>query len=95
MQVHETPDGGLIVAGSTFSSASGSCDAWALKLAQDGTLNFNPSSGFRTTDTAVAGRGTTRFVTPTAARVIAAELDTTDHHPPGRKTSEPVTPLAP
>lgn len=95
MQVHETPDGGLVVAGSTASTASGSYDAWAMKLARDGTIDFSPSSGFRTAATPVTGRSTARLATPTGAGAAAAALGAAAHHAPERKTAEPVTPLAP
>ncbi len=43
MQCRETPDGGLVAGGST---RSGLAAGWVLKLAGDGTVSFDPSSGY-------------------------------------------------
>lgn len=51
MQAWETPDRGLVVAGST---RRGNQDGWILKLAADGTVEFDPASGYRTGITAVS-----------------------------------------
>jgi len=49
MQGGETPDGGLAVAGSTRGAGS---EGWILRLAADGTVRFDPASGYRSADTA-------------------------------------------
>ncbi len=56
LQVRETPDGGLAAAGST--RAAGSL-GWVLKLAADGTIAFDPASGYGTAVTS-ANPGRTR-----------------------------------
>lgn len=58
MQVAETPDGGIALAGSTLSAGSGGADAVVLKLAQDGTISFNRSSPLRVATTFGRARDT-------------------------------------
>lgn len=43
-------DGGYVLAGGKTSSGSGDYEYWVLKLNQDGTIDFNPSSGAEVRD---------------------------------------------
>jgi uncharacterized delta-60 repeat protein len=71
--IQQITDGGYIVAGNTPSFGAGSSDFWVLKLASDGSINLNPTSGASTTDTTA----TVTDTTVTGADTTAIATDTT------------------
>ena len=56
--VHQTSDGGCVVAGGTASFGGGGSDVWVLKLDEDGTLQWQKTYGGQDDDSAVSVRQT-------------------------------------
>ena len=76
--IHQTSDGGYIVAGYTYSFGAGFCDFWVLKLLSDGTINFNSNSGASTTDTSATVSETSVTGADINITVTDTSITTTD-----------------
>jgi hypothetical protein len=77
--IHQTNDGGYIVAGWTDSFGAGDyLDFWVLKLKSDGTIPFNPASGAQMTDTNAVPVDTNCTVTDTTATAVDTSATVTD-----------------
>lgn len=74
-----------IAAGTTYTFGAGMADYWILKLASDGSINFNATSGASTTATSatvtttlVTGETTSATVTDTNAAAAVTSAAATD-----------------
>ena len=76
--IQQTSDSGYIAAGDTYSFGAGGSDFWVLKLASDGTIPFNPSSGAQMADTNAVPVETNCTVADTAATVTDTTATVTD-----------------
>lgn len=74
--IHQTSNGGFIIAGSTESFSGGG--VWVMRLAPGGIINFNPSSGASTADSSVTGVDTFVAAVNTTATVMPTTLTTID-----------------
>lgn len=56
--VHQTSDGGCVVAGNTWSFGTGDSNVWVLKLSEDGTVQWQKAYGGQADDSAISIRQT-------------------------------------
>ncbi|MDH5467801.1 MAG: fibronectin type III domain-containing protein [Candidatus Aminicenantes bacterium] len=66
-RVQQTDDEGFAVAGTSYAFGAGQSDFWVLKLASDGSIDFDPASG-------AAESPTTATVTDTSATVTVTTI---------------------
>jgi uncharacterized delta-60 repeat protein len=76
--IEQTADGGYVVSGHTYSFGAGDSDFWVLKLASDGTIAFNPTTGAQMVDTNAVPADTSCTVTDTTVSAVDTSCTVTN-----------------
>ena len=76
--VQQTDDEGYSAAGLTYSFGAGQCDFWVLKLASDGSIDFDPAGSAAESPTTATVTDTSATVTVTAITPVSTSVTATD-----------------
>jgi len=76
--VQQTEDEGYAASGLTYSFGAGQCDFWVLKLASDGSIDFEPASTAEVNPTTATVTNTSATVTVTAITPVTTSVTATD-----------------